>query len=342
VSTISEAAFQEIFALAKPKIAGPKRGAAIFTGTDYPRKWADFIGQEQAKEQLQVAVESATARKTRLDHTLLASGIAGVGKTTLAYLLAYQMGVGITATSGPLTMEKTRDMIKAMKDRDILFIDEIHTVVAGGKNKADWLLPFMSEGKFYTSKGAEQMPDVTIIGATTDAGKLPATLLSRFMMQPTIERYSATEAAAIGKQLATRMKVSIPVKALPDVARAADGNPRMMRQVLTAVRDLGYAYPDTHPNLEKAFKWSGVSADGLSEIARDMLLLLLAAKDNTASIDSLRAQLGEPGPLHHHEQVLMQRAFLTVTGRGRKLTDLGLARAHEEAVTRSSAATAVR
>src|SRR5262249_22065450 len=154
-----------------------------------------------------------------------------------------------------------------------------------------------------------------LVGATTDVGKLPATLIGRFMCQPTIGRYTPDEAAAICRQLSARMGVPVPDGALPHIARAADSNPRTMRQILTAGRDLGFAYPDSHPNLEKAFTWSGVSADGLSQTARDMLLILYGARDYTSSIDSLRAQLGEPGPLHHHEQALLQRALLTVTGR---------------------------
>jgi Holliday junction DNA helicase RuvB len=335
LATISDELIRQVLAEALPKTAGPKRGEDIFEGADYPRTWAGFVGQTQVKEQLQVAIGSALARGTRLDHTLFASGIAGVGKTTMAYLLAYNMGVGITATSGPLTMEKARDMIRAMQDGDILFIDEIHTLVAGNKNRADWLLPFLTDGKFYTDRGAQDMPNVTVVGATTDLGKLPTTLISRFMMQPTIERYTLEEASLICRQLATRMNVNVPDEALPDIARAADANPRATRQILTAIRDLGYAYPETHPNLVKAFKWSGVSADGLSQIARDILLLLLGSREHTSSIDSLRAQLGEPGPLHHHEQTLMQRALVTVTGRGRRLSDAGVVRAREEALTRS-------
>ena len=87
----------------------------------------------------------------------------------------------------------------------------------------------------------------------------------------------------------------------------------------------------SHPNLEKAFEWSGVSRDGLSRVARDVLVLLLSSRDYTASIDSVRAHLGEPGPITHHEQMLLQRQLVTVTGRGRKLTDLGVTRAVEEA-----------
>jgi len=335
LSSIPETLIRQVLADAAPKTAGPKRGDAIFEGLDYPREWSGFVGQEEAREELIVAIASAIARGTRLDHILLASGIAGVGKTTLAYLVAYNMGVGITATSGPLTMEKARDMIRAMQDGDILFWDEFHTAVAGNKNRADWLLPFLTDGAFYTDRGVEQMPDITVIGATTDAGKLPTPLLSRFMITPTIERYTSGEAAAICRQLAGRLKVTVPAEALSDIAEAANNNPRIMRKILGRVRDLGHAYPETHPNLEKAFKWSGMSADGLTQIARDILLLLYGATDHTSSVDFLRKQLGEPGPIDHQEQELFQRALLTITGRGRKLTDAGLVRAREEAIARS-------
>jgi len=311
--------------------AGPKRGEAIFEGTDYPRTWAGFVGQGRAKEQLMIQVGSAKARGVRLEHTLLASGIAGVGKTTLATLFAFSAGVGFVQTTGPLSMLDARDLMLGMSDRDVLFIDEIHLLVAGNKNRADWILPFLTEGKLYTDRGAEDMPDITVVGATTDVGKLPATLISRFMVQPAIVPYASDEAGQIAANLAGRMDIKLPRSATAPIAQAADHNPRVMRMILTAVRDLGYAYPDTHPNLEKAFEWSGVSRDGLSQVARDVLVLLLSSKDYTASIDSVRAHLSEPGPIKHHEQMLLQRQLVTITGRGRKLTDLGVTRAIEEA-----------
>ena len=305
----------------------PKRGEAIFEGTDYPRSWDGMIGQTHAKEQLQVQIASSLHRNARLEHCLLASGTHGIGKTTLATLLAYRAGVGIIQTGESLDAVKARRLMRTMRDRDILFIDEVHTLVAGGRNKADWLLPFMTEGRFYTDRGAEDMPAVTIVAATTDVGKLPQTLISRFMVQPALVPYTEEEGALIAANLAGRMKVAgLSVEDHTAIALAADNNPRSMRRILTAVRDLQYAFPDTHPNLAKAFEYAGLSDDGLSIVAREFLLVLLT-NDDLASIESIKAQLGEPGPLKHEEQVLLQRGLVTVTGRGRKLTDSGRRRA---------------
>ncbi|GAB3863566.1 Holliday junction branch migration DNA helicase RuvB [Nocardioides maradonensis] len=317
--------------VADDETIAPKRGEEIFEGTDYPHDWDGFIGQEKAKEQLMVTAASAKARKARMEHTLIASGIAGVGKSTLATLLAFQAEVGLVRTTGPLTLEDARRLMMSMEDRDVLFIDEIHLLVNGNKNRADWLLPFMTEGKLYTKAGSERMPNITVVGATTDVGKLPETLISRFMIQPTIHPYSAEEGTLIAENLAGRMGVGgLDTGHLEIVAGASDNNPRVMRQILTQVRDLAYAYPDTFPNLDKALEWAGVSKDGLTLIAREILMLLRAATNNTQSIDSLRANLGEPGPIRHHEQQLLRRNLIEVTGQGRRLTDLGRRRASHE------------
>jgi Holliday junction DNA helicase RuvB len=317
-----------------PTAQEPKRGEEIFEGTDYPREWSGFVGQDDAKEQLQIQIASAKARNARLEHTLLDSGTHGIGKSTLATLLAAKAGVGIQQTTGPLDVEDARRLMKPMRDRDILFIDEAHLLVQGGRSKGDWLLPFMTEGKLYTSSGAIETPDITIVAATTDAGRLPQTLISRFMVRPDLVPYTPDEGAKIALNLATRLGVTIPRgKTAERIAVAADYNPRAMRQILTGVRDLQFARPDTHPNLEKAFEWAGVSGDGLTTLAREFLIILLTAKDNTASIESIKAQLGEPGPLKHEEQVLLKRNLITITGRGRQLTDNGRQRAVTELLT---------
>lgn len=306
-----------------------KRGEEIFANTDYPQDWAGIVGQEVAKRQLQVQIASAKARGTRIEHTLLASGVAGVGKTTLATLTAYQAGVGLVQTTGPLTVQDARKMMSAMEDGDILFVDEAHRLTEGGRNKADWLLPFMLEGVLYTERGAVEVPDVALVAATTDVGKLPLTLISRFMCQPKLTYYTAAEAAAIAENLAGRMQVTgLPEHFYEEIATAASRNPRTMRRILTTLRDLQYATPGV-PDLGLALEWCGLSRDGLETVAQDMMLLLLAAKDHTASAESLQAQLNEPGPLRHVEQSLLQRGFLTITGRGRQLTDAGRARAIE-------------
>ena len=307
----------------------PKRGDEIFEGTDYPREWAGFIGQAEAKEQLQINIASANGRSARLEHTLFDSGTHGIGKSTLATLLAAKAGVGITQTTGPLDVDDARRLMKPMQDRDILFIDEVHNL----GRKGDWLLPYMTEGRLYTSAGGIDMPKVTIVAATTDVGRLPQTIISRFMVRPTLVPYTPEEGAAIAYNLATRLGVKLSKgKVCQSIAVAADYNPRAMRQILTAVRDLEFAYPETHPNLEKAFKWAGVSEDGLTTLAREFLIILLTAKDNAASIESIKAQLGEPGPLKHEEQTLLKRSLITITGRGRQLTEMGRTRALAELI----------
>lgn len=304
----------------------PKRGTEIFEGTDYPTEWEGFIGQRLAKEQLRVQVMSSLARNARMEHTLIESGIHGVGKTTLAHLLAFHGAAGLVQTSGPLTAEEAKKLMKTMSDRDVLFIDEAHTL----GTKCDWLLPFMTEGKLYTQRGAEQMPDITIVAATTDAGKLPLTLLSRFMVKPVIEQYSEDEAALIAGNLAVRMKVDLAESYWGEVATAAAHNPRVMRAILTQIRDLKYALPESHPNMEKALEYAGVSPDGLSIVARQILSILLVATKNTLSMQTIRDTLGEPGPLRHHEQALLQRRLIEITGQGRKLTQRGEARIRAE------------
>ncbi|MGH3494829.1 MAG: AAA family ATPase [Sciscionella sp.] len=308
----------------------PKREAELFAANDNPQDWAGFVGQVKAKEQLMVAVASAKARDTRLDHVLLASGIRGVGKSTLATLIAAQMDAGLICTTGPLDADKGRRLICSMDDGDVLLIDEVHTLVAGGKSKAEWLLPFMTEGSLYTDEGAIECPDVTIIGATTDAGKLPETIISRFMIKPKITAYSDAEGEQLAGNLARRMCVAAPERTFAPIARAARNNPRDMRSILTAVRDLLLAFGESELDLDKALEWSGFSADGLSQVARDILVVLAVQPKHTASLESLQSLLGEPGPLRHHEQMLLQEGLVTITGRGRTLTEAGLTRALAE------------
>lgn len=305
----------------------PKRGDDIYTGTatDYPRDWAEFVGQDEAKEQLRASILSSRARGTRLDHTLLGSGLHGVGKTTLAYLIAYQMGVGITPISGPVTVDEARTLLLNMEDGDILFWDEFHSAVTGSKGRANWTLPFLTDGVLLTAQGAEKVPNVTIIAATTDAGRLPQTILSRFMVVPRLTAYSEPEAVCIVDKLSERMGVPVQDDELLPIAKAASHNPRDMRKILTAVRDV--AYTPSGYTFDKALRWAGFSHDGLDQVARDMMMLLLDAKDCTMGLDTLSAHLNEPGPLRHSEQLLLQKGYLTIVGRGRKLTDEGILRA---------------
>lgn len=309
----------------EPKKSIVKYGHDIFEGTDYPATFDEFIGQREAKHQLITAIRSARNRGVPLDHVLLASGAQGIGKTTLAQIIAYELGTGFVAVSGPLTVKDARQLLRQMSEGDVLFWDEFHLAVAGNRNRADWLLPLLTDSVLMTNDSVEEMPHVTIIGATTDVGKLPATVTSRFMIRPTLHYYTDDEGIALVYALADRMKVPVTNEVVRVVAAAADNNPRDMRMILTAYRDLLIGGDG---DIETALRWSGVTRDGLPQVCQEILLVLLDAPDHTASLETVQAALGEPGPLRHAEQRLIQRGYLVITGKGRKLTPEGVARAH--------------
>jgi Holliday junction DNA helicase RuvB len=316
-----------------------KRGFAIFDDTDYPRDFAGFVGQVGAKRQIAAAIASANARRTNLEHVMLASGLHGVGKTTLAHIIAYQAGVGLASVSGPITVEDIRPVLRSMSDGDILFWDEIHLAVAGNRNRADWMLPFLISGELITSSGAEQMPKVTVIGATTDVGKLPNTLISRFMVKPKLVPYTPAEAVEIARSLSARMSIPTKQSEREIIASASNGNPRDMRSILVAMRDQTFEPGNLTGtvDMDLALQWAGFTRDGLTDVAVDMLLILLMSKNHTCSEQGIAAQLGEPGPLRHHEQLLLQKGLLSITGRGRTLTPEGADRALEIARERHPA-----
>lgn len=314
------------------RVAGPqpKRGLEIFDGGDYPTDFNEFVGQQEAKEQLYAALASSVARDKRLDHILLASGAYGIGKTSLAQIVAYQRNVGLIAVSGPITLDEAANLLSGCREGDILFWDEFHLAVVGNRSRADWLLPFLTDGVLLDQNGARRMPDITVIGATTDAGKLPQTILSRFPIRPRLEYYTDEEGTLIAVKLAVRIGTTITAEVAEKIARAASNNPRDMRTILIALRDLSYVY-EGHDDLllSKALSFAGVTPDGLTREACDILRFLYVSKNHTASMDTIQSVLGEPGPLRHHEQALMQRGYLVITGRGRALTDDGIERAKE-------------
>jgi Holliday junction DNA helicase RuvB len=280
-------------------------------------------------EQLRTAVLSARYRNQRLDHVLLASGAHGIGKTTLAQIIAYELGVGVVTVSGPIALDEARKILKEMRDGDILFWDEFHLAVAGNRNRADWLLPMLTDHVLLSKDGPELMPDITVIAATTDVGKLPQTVISRFMIRPILDYYTDEEAAIIALRLSERMKVRVKSDTIMrKIATAANNNPRDMRMILTAIRDMAVV-TGGKVDFSKALAWAGLTRDGLSRVAQDMLLVLLDSNDYTASLETIQAALGEPGPLRHPEQSLIQKGYVTITSRGRKLTEAGITRSME-------------
>jgi len=322
-----------------PGGADIRRGEDIFTGeaADYPRDWAGFIGQRRAKEELRVKIIEAQVTGNRLEHILLEAGEGGVGKTTLAHMIPYMLGVALVVTAAPIGPDEFYELVKDLDDRDCVFVDEVHLIVKGGQNKADWLLPWMLGGKIKTSMGLKSTPDVTLIAATTEAGKLPETLHGRFMTTPELEGYDlTTEAPLIVRNMATRLSVELDEQWWMPVARAADSNPRAIRKILTQVRALSRVpeTAETHPNLERALAYAGRSADGLTKTAWNMLMVLALKSNRRASIATIGQELGEPGTLRHHEKLLLQRGLVEIHGQGRFLTDAGLQRVREDVKSR--------
>ncbi len=314
----------------------PKVGEEIFAGTSYPRHWNDYIGQDSAKIQLAVACHSARVRKTRVDHVLIATGAHGVGKTALARLIAADLDVGFVEVQGVLSAEEGLKILRGMCDNDILFWDEFHLAVNGGKAKAEWLLSVLQDGVMVTKNGTVRIPNITIVAATTDVQKLPETIISRFQIRPVIEAYTVEEAA----QIAAGKSVSIfdlPGLVQPSqatcvaVANAANCNPREIGNLLTTLRDAalsGYSKYDDEGtyDMDKALEWAGLTADGLDRLAQDYLTVVLVMFEGKAGEKTVANALGEPTSPRHTEKLLTQKGYLTTTASGRQLTEAGVTR----------------
>ena len=315
---------------------GPKRGDALFAGTDYPRSWTDYVGQEEAKNFLRAAAMSAKFRHTRMDHVLIASGTAGIGKSALVRLIAAEMEVGLLEIQGPVDVNEGIRMLTSMQDGDILFWDEIHNAVSGGRAKAEWLLSLLQDGVIVTAVGITQVPDVTVIGATTDAQKLPEALLSRFVVKPVLESYTPDQADQIVQVVARNVFAQIGL-AMPGefnrhaIVEAANCNPRSITQLLKILRDSALAGGYTDPTIkdypmDDMYRWSGLTTDGLDKLAQDYLATLYTSPNFRGGEKTIAQALGEPTPPRHTEKLLIQKGFVRICAQGRELTADGIDR----------------
>lgn len=300
-----------------------KRGLEIYAGYDDTPGLSEFIGQEMAVRQIQLAIASAKQRGARLDHTLLASGLAGIGKSTLARHIAYEMEVGLVECSGRITAEDVQRLVSGMSDHDILFIDEIH-VIGKGSSSA-WILPLLQDGVILTPSGPVEIADITIIGATTDQAKLSEAILSRFFLKPRLQYYQLDEAALIVELFAIKMDVFLTNEQCDTIAQAANLNPRAIRSLMTVARDLSTVNGGT-VDMDELFMLTGVTVDGLSEDHQSYLMALSGCTNMTASVNTLCALLGETDNLRHIEKDLMAKGYIEIQPRGRKLSMSGMQR----------------
>lgn len=299
----------------------------------YPRHWDEFVGQEDAAKLLRMSARSAKIRNEPLDHVLIAHGTPGIGKTALAGLVAQEMGTSCLMVSGQLDRTQAGILLVGMGDMDILFYDEFHQVVQGGRGKAEWLLHYLQDGVLNSALGTTNVPRVTIVAATTDPGKIPRTITDRFPLQPALRDYSDVEAAEIAVVLSKRVLTDaglapLTIEQANQLALGASGNPRAIRNNLCVLRDLVVTGELSDYDIPALLKWQGITEDGLTPPAQDYLLILVDEFQGRAGLTTMEQRLNQPGGLGLIEQMLLRKGYIVRTRSGREASGKGIERAH--------------
>lgn len=318
-------------ALSKPDVA--------LEMTLRPALFSDFSGQAKAKERLEIAVQAAKQRGDCLDHLLL-SGPPGLGKTTLANILAKAMGSSLKATSGP-TIEKAADLaglLTNLEEGDVLFIDEIHRLQ---KTIEEYLYPAMEDFKLdiIIDQGPNarsvrlNLPRFTLIGATTRSGLLTAPLLTRFGIRERLDYYHAEQLTQIVQRSARLLTIELDHDGAREIARRSRGTPRIANNLLRRVRDYAQVRADgkvTQSIANKALAMLEIDEDGLDEMDQRILeTLMVKFGGGPVGIHSLAVAVGEEADTLEevYEPYLIMEGYLKRTPQGRVATELGARKA---------------
>ena len=298
-----------------------------------PQMLEDYIGQEKAKEMLRIYIQAAKERGEALDHVLF-YGPPGLGKTTLAGIIANEMHVNIKITSGP-AIEKPGEMaaiLNNLQEGDVLFVDEIHRL---NRQVEEILYPAMEDfaidimiGKGSSARSIRlDLPKFTLVGATTRAGMLSAPLRDRFGVVHHLEFYTEEELQTIIVRSAQVLGVEIDEKGALEMARRSRGTPRLANRLLKRVRDFAQVKYDgiiTEKVANYALDLLEVDKFGLDQIDRNILLTMIQKfKGGPVGLDTLAASIGEDsGTIEDvYEPYLLKNGFLQRTPRGRVVTD---------------------
>jgi holliday junction DNA helicase RuvB len=298
-----------------------------------PQRLAEFIGQSKVKESMRIAIDAALGRREALDHTLF-HGPPGLGKTTLAVLLARELGVNIKTTSGPV-LEKSGDLVSILsnlREGDLLFIDEIHRL---RPIIEEFLYPAMEDYRvdIRLSEGPRAhtvtMPieRFTLVGATTRYGLLTPPMRARFGIIQRLNYYAVEDLSVIVARSAEIMQVECSADGALEIARRSRGTPRVANRLLRRIRDFAQVRADgriTHSVADEALRLLDVDEYGLDEMdARVLKTLIEHFEGGPVGLNTLAVAIGEdPATLEEvYEPFLIQNGFLMRTPRGRQATN---------------------
>ncbi len=316
------------------RIVDPKDSFAeeLYGASLRPRCFDDYVGQERVVENLRIAIDAAKRRGEPLEHVLF-YGPPGLGKTTLAGLIARELGANFRPTSGP-TLEKPKDLVgilTALEDGDVFFVDEIHRL---GRVVEEFLYPAMEDFQidFVVDRGAYAqtlklpLKRFTLVGATTRAGMLTAPLRERFGIVHHLDYYSVAELERIVRRSAGVLGVPIDADAARTIASRSRGTPRVANRLLRRVRDFAEVRANGHitaPIADEALEREGVDALGLDRIDRAFLQTILQQyRGGPVGMGAIAATLTEDAETLEDvvEPYLLKEGFVTRTASGRRAT----------------------